>query len=274
MRSTTRSKGMQVPTATTTAGGENRQDARKRHLVEIILWIIGFILFVVSCVIMRFHPQPYPLGLATTQAVQNAGTPTWLLNILNFPSVVNDPIPSFTSLAISVFGMLFMGLIFWLRGKSPVRWIQSGLFLLATVMTSAGLNVLIDEVVGRPRPNPHTEPIHLHTPLVPFPTYPSGHTEHDVAFYGFLLYLSFTKPVREWRYRWALLPLQIYAVFDILFIGYSRIWEGDHWLGDVLGGYLEGALYLYIFIVLYRLVTDLLAKHYAKKRAERTQVAS
>jgi len=140
-------------------------------------------------------------------------------------------------------------------------------------MCSAGLNVVIDDLVARPRPDPHIEPIHVYTPIVPFPTYPSGHTEHDVAFYGFLLYLSFTRPVREWRYRWLLIPLQLYALFDILAIGYSRVLEGDHWLTDVLGGYLEGALYLLFFIFLYRWTTDLLAQRRARKIAKHPAMA-
>ena len=149
----------------------------------------------------------------------------------------------------------------WLRGALKAGFL-SGIFLVLTVMTSAGLNVLIDEIVGRPRPDPKVYHFHLYTPLVPFPTYPSGHAEHDVAFYGFLLYLSFTKPVREWRYRWLLLPFQLYAVYDILAIGYSRVLEGDHWLTDVLGGYLEGALDLFFFIFLYRLTTTWFARYY------------
>ncbi len=86
-------------------------------------------------------------------------------------------------------------------------------------------------------------------------SFPSGHTEHDVAYYGFLLYLSFTPPVREWRYRWVLIPFQILAAFDILTIGYSRVLEGEHWLTDVLGGYLSGSLWLLLCIVIYRYIT-------------------
>lgn len=87
-----------------------------------------------------------------------------------------------------------------------------------------------------------------------------------------LLYFSFTKPVREWRYRWLLIPLQLYAVFDILAIGVSRIMEEEHWLTDVLGGYLEGVLELYLFIVLFRLVTAWLARRRAKKQEEKSLI--
>ena len=75
--------------------------------------------------------------------------------------------------------------------------------------------------------------------------------------------------MREWRYHWLLLPLQIYAVFDILAIGFSRVLEGDHWFTDVLGGYLEGLLLLFFFIFLYRWTTDWLARRRTEKVTEK-----
>ena len=265
MHTTSNPKGMQRPTANTTAGGESRHDAQKQYKVEHILWIVGLVIFIISCFVIHTHPQPYPFDLATTQSVQAFPVPTWMNAILEFPSTLNDPLPSTIAIVAWVVFMLLMALISQFRRKSPLGWLQAAIFLAVTVMASAGLNVVIDELVGRPRPNPHTQPIHVYTPIVPFPTYPSGHTEHDIAYYGFLLYLSFTKPVREWRYHWLLLPLQIYAVFDIFSIGYSRILEGDHWLTDVLGGYLEGAIYLFFFIFLYRKVTEILARRRSRK---------
>ena len=67
-----------------------------------------------------------------------------------------------------------------------------------------------------------------------------------------------------------MIPLQLYAVFDILTIGVSRIMVEDHWITDVLGGYLEGALELYIFIVLFRWAADWLARRRAKRQEEKS----
>jgi membrane-associated phospholipid phosphatase len=262
MDATTHPRGMQPPTRTSTTGGEDRQDSRRRYIIQSIVWGCGLIVFLSTCVIMHSHPAPYAIDLTMTHTVQGWQVPSWLHNILIFPSIVNNPMPSMFALIAWAGFMLVMALIFHLRHKSSLPWIQAAVFLVITVLSSAGLNTLVDIIVNRPRPNPATYHIHLYTPLVPFPTYPSGHTEHDIAFYGFLLYLSFTRPVREWRYHLWLIPLQIYAVYDILCIGYSRILEGDHWFTDVLGGYLEGAIYLFLFIFLYRWTTTILTRRH------------
>jgi membrane-associated phospholipid phosphatase len=86
-----------------------------------------------------------------------------------------------------------------------------------------------------------------------------------MVFYGFLLYLSLTKPVRQWRYRWALLPLQIFAVINILIMGFARLWEGEHWLIDILGGYLDGAIWMVLFIFLYNWTTDRMRERRLRK---------
>jgi membrane-associated phospholipid phosphatase len=273
MSSTTNPKGIQRPTVETTTSGGNLQAARGRHRLEVVCWVLGLIVFILACVTIHFHPQPYPVDLSTTEAVQNANTPAPILDVVNFPSLLNNPIPSYIATAVWFLGLLIMGLIAKLRRSAVALWIESAIFLTLAVMSSAGLNVVIDEIVGRPRPlpKPPSIPIHQYTPTVPFPSFPSGHTEHDIVFYGFLLFLSFTRPVREWRYRWWLLPFQIYAVFDIFAIGYSRIYLGDHWLTDVLGGYLEGAIYLFFFIFLYRWFTGVVNRHIEKRKVEKAQ---
>jgi membrane-associated phospholipid phosphatase len=56
-----------------------------------------------------------------------------------------------------------------------------------------------------------------------------------------------------------------FCCVDILTIGYSRILEGEHWLTDVLAGYLSGALWLLMCIVLYRGIISYIALRGQKK---------
>lgn len=271
MSSTTNSNSVQaVDTAHATMQSSPRsKNAQSRFRFITLVWCIGLLAFIASCFVIHAHPSPYALDLSTMEAVQHWHPfANWVNPLLNFPSQLDNPVPAYIALGVWIVILLLGTLIALLRGLrvAALAWLLATVFFTVTDMASAGINVLVDKLVGRPRPNPHIEPIHVYTPLVPFPTYPSGHTEHDVAYYGFLLYLSFTKPVRRWKYHWLLIPLQIYAVFDILAIGYSRVYLGDHWLTDVLGGYLEGALCLVCFIFFYHMLTKIVAQWRAKRK--------
>ena len=68
------------------------------------------------------------------------------------------------------------------------------------------------------------------------PSFPSGHTISAVLCYGFLAYLLVPKmPSLFWK--WVVV---IVAVLTMAYIGYSRIFEGGHYLTDILAGYAIG----------------------------------
>jgi membrane-associated phospholipid phosphatase len=226
---------------------------------EAVFFVIGLIVLLAAAVLVHAHPRPYPLDLWATTTIQGFPPVPFVTGAIEFVSALNDPTPSIIALAVWLVGLVVIGLMARARGRSPVKWFQSAASIILTVAIAGGLNLLINTLVGRPRPGSFGEHIHVFT-HIPEHSFPSGHTEHDVAYYGFLLYLSLTPPVRQWRYHRWLIPLQIIAVFDILTIGYSRVLEGEHWLTDVLGGYLSGALWLLMCIVIYRFVTDVIAQ--------------
>jgi undecaprenyl-diphosphatase len=254
MENVTHPKGLmgeQIPANAQTAGGENKRDVHKRHIVEVTLWVVGFLLLVWSVVMVRMHPGPWPIDLETTRTLQSWHLWPPLRDFVGFISSLNDPIPS------------TVALVLWLAVLCFFRKFQQGIFIAFGSAIGDGLDGIVRLFANRPRPS--SSLIHVFMPE-PFTSYPSGHTEHDTVYYGFLLYLSFTKPMREWRYFHYLLPLQIFAVIAMLSIGFSRILEGSHWLTDTLGGYLCGLLLLYGLIFTYRLTTDKLAERHAKKQ--------
>lgn len=81
-------------------------------------------------------------------------------------------------------------------------------------------------------------------------SFPSGHSAVSMAYYGFLIYLIYTK--LNSKYKW---PLIILLSIIILFIGISRIYLGVHYLSDVLAGFLFSIIYLIIFIYFYNRIT-------------------
>ena len=267
MDSTPELPGNQSLVGNTQAGGVQQSSAQTRRTIAITLWLIGFIALVAASVIVRSHPAPWPFDLQTTITVQHLQLPSWVSAPIVWVSVVGQPPDPYFYIPASFVLLSLIGVFVWLRGGSPMPWFVTAILLFFGEIVRFSVWFLLIVLVARPRPS--SPLIHVYMSENGFPTFPSGHAMHDVVFYGFLLYVSLTKPVSQWRYRWLLIPLQIYAALNILLVGYSRVYEGSHWLTDVLGGYLAGALFLTLLIVLYRWTLDRLTTWSEKRHAEK-----
>jgi membrane-associated phospholipid phosphatase len=102
------------------------------------------------------------------------------------------------------------------------------------------LNLLLKSIIDRPRPT--AEVVKVLLPAVGL-SFPSGHAMGSTTFYGSLAFMA-----------WAAIPSRKIRLFTtalfvgiILCISWSRIYLGDHWLSDVIGGWTAG---LFIVIIL------------------------
>jgi membrane-associated phospholipid phosphatase len=75
-------------------------------------------------------------------------------------------------------------------------------------------------------------------------SFPSGHATAAVAFYGIVFYLL----IRLAKRRLTKFVLLISGLAIILLIGFSRMYLCEHFLSDVVGGYLLGFLWLLLSI--------------------------
>ena len=256
--------------STVLVGSMTQRNPQLRRYVAIALWIIGLIALLGASVIVRLHPAPWPFELQTTITLQQLQPqlPSWVSNPIVWASIVDNPIPSIIGFVLWFVGLSLIGVVAWRRGRSPIPWFVTAIFVSIGPGVMAGLDRIIATFAARPRPS--SPLMHVFMPEPGIPSFPSGHVENDVVYFGFLLYLSFTKPVSQWRYRWLLIPFQLYAALNILLVGYSRVYEGSHWLTDVLGGYLAGALWLVLLIVLYRWSLERMTSWYDKRQAEKS----
>jgi len=75
-------------------------------------------------------------------------------------------------------------------------------------------------------------------------SFPSGHATLSIAFYGWLAYMLIRR-AKRWP---AKVNIFFTAAGIILLVGFSRLYLGVHYVSDVWGGYLVGALWLIISI--------------------------
>jgi undecaprenyl-diphosphatase len=137
-----------------------------------------------------------------------------------------------------------VGLVFAIRGAR-----REAAILVGVVVVAQALCALSGLLVGRPRPS--TELIQLRIDpkeIEGFPSFPSGHTVHYTAFFGFLWFLALTR-VKPPAVCW---PLASVLGALVILVGPARIYLGAHWLSDVMGGYLLGGAVLAIGVSLYR----------------------
>lgn len=102
-----------------------------------------------------------------------------------------------------------------------------------------GLIGLLKTVLHRPRPD-------IFTPLVLEKgfSFPSGHSMVAISLYGFLAYLLLRQG-KSGASRWGAGIL----ITLIGLVGLSRVYLGVHWPSDVLGGYIAGAGWLLVCVL-------------------------
>lgn len=120
------------------------------------------------------------------------------------------------------------------------RWIDA--FGLALAGGGAGLlNQLLKAIFQRVRPDLFDGPLHLSSY-----SFPSGHSMGSIACYGMLAYIG----MQLLHKRGSRLALGLAAALLVLGVGTSRVYFGVHYPTDVIGGFLAGAIWLALTIVL------------------------
>ena len=158
------------------------------------------------------------------------------MNMLDRPSLVNFFIfiTSFGSTAISCLIMILVCVICWII-RQP--YILIG--LLVSTIGSSIFTFLSKLLFHRVRP---VDALLLEQSY----SFPSGHATIAIALYGFLAYLTIRFSANFIRQVRIFFTMFLFAVL----LGLSRMVLNEHYLSDVLGGFLVGILWLIISISL------------------------
>lgn len=116
----------------------------------------------------------------------------------------------------------------WVAGR-----LGDAAFLAIAVAGAIALTYLVKDLVDRSRPT-------LHLVRTTSSSFPSAHSADSLATYGAIAWvLTRRLAARSWRIIcWSLAALVVLAV------GWSRLYLGAHYPGDVIGGWAIGAAWL------------------------------
>jgi membrane-associated phospholipid phosphatase len=125
------------------------------------------------------------------------------------------------------------------------RFRLEGILCMIGASLGAVMNSLMKLAIARPRPDPGLIDVMRH---YDHNSFPSGHVEFFVTFFGFLIFLGYVLLKPGWLRRLS------FAVFGLLIalIGVSRVYMGAHWPSDTVGAYLAGGVWLMLMIEVYR----------------------
>lgn len=136
------------------------------------------------------------------------------------------------------------------------RW-KFTLQTILVLLLSSLSNLVLKKVINRERPT------FEHLVAVSTLSYPSGHSMSAMAFYGFLVYLSF-RLSRSW---WVKGASSIGFGLLILLIGISRIYLGVHYPSDVIAGFMGGLIWVAFCVVVFNVI-DLYRQKEANNKDE------
>ena len=171
-----------------------------------------------------------PFDPPVSQAVQ-AQDAAWLHALAEAISWIGFPPQVDIEVAV-------LAALIFLTGR---RWEAAG---VAIAGAGAGiLYLVVLPVVDQPRPSPDLVRVAANLPSSAFP---SGHITTFTAVLGFLGYVAsrLGSPVRR-------LAVVSVAVFLIL-MAWARLYQGQHWLSELLGGFCLGCFWLTLTILAYR----------------------
>jgi undecaprenyl-diphosphatase len=155
-----------------------------------------------------------------------------LLNVIKWIGMLGS--------SVGIISVLFLSMILFAFVQKS--FVSSAILFLSVFIGNIG-NKLLKAVIGRERPS---FPEHIEEGF----SFPSGHVMVGLLLYGMIAYYLVRKSQTKVRNQ----TIVICTSLLLIFIGLSRLVEGEHFFTDVIGGFLTGGLVLIGMITIDRVV--------------------
>lgn len=186
------------------------------QLVLAFIWLLSTSLFIVLALCVKYTTLFTPLNMAVFHVLQSVRT-IKLDQLMVAFSFIGE---------IQVLTLLLIVITAWLFLRRNNR---EACYLLLSGLLGASLTYIFRALIKFPRPSG------LMLVKDSF-SFPSGHATLSVAILGFLAILISKQMHRDIPKSVVYIPISIL----IFLIAFSRIFLGDHWLTDIIGGGLLG----------------------------------
>jgi len=153
-----------------------------------------------------------------------------ILWLQQFRPALDLPFRAFTFVGDELFFLLFLPLVYWCLDR------RLGARVTLLFLLSAYVNAAAKELVDQPRPVIYDQRVWAYSDVGGSGGLPSGHAQNTLAVWGYLA----AKVRRTWMW--------IVAAVVIVCVSLSRLYLGVHFPHDLFGGFVIGALLLFVYV--------------------------
>jgi len=153
-----------------------------------------------------------------------------ILWLQQFHPTLDLPFRAVTFVGDELFFLLFLPLVYWCLDR------RTGARVTLLFLISTYVNALAKMFAHQPRPALYDTRVWAYSDVGGSGGFPSGHAQNTLAVWGYLA----VKARRTWMW--------IVAGLLMVLVPLSRLYLGVHFPHDLFGGYVIGALLLYVYL--------------------------
>jgi len=197
----------------------------KKPVIGLTMFVIGSLIFIILAYNLVYSGPLIKWDLPIAKSLHALA--------LKSPAFVTDIMIAGYYIG-GTWGIIIIGLILGLYSLYKRFWRE----LVMVVVGFGGSGILfliLSNIFNRPRPSSLFDKL-IWSGNLTIPGFPSGHTLCVTVLIGFLVYLLLPK-IKSYLGK-ALLVL--IALLVAVYIGFARLYIGDHYLTDIIAGYAVG----------------------------------